>query len=36
MKKVGLYGGSFDPPTLGHIEVASTALEHLDEVVMIP
>jgi nicotinate-nucleotide adenylyltransferase len=27
---VGLYGGAFDPPHLGHVEVARAAKEHFD------
>ena len=36
--KYAIYGGSFDPPHLGHSEVAQTVLEHfgLDEVVFVP
>ena len=37
---IGIMGGAFDPPTLGHIQVAQYALDHtdlgLDEVWLIP
>lgn len=28
--RIGLFGGSFDPPHSGHVHVASTALKHLN------
>lgn len=36
--KYGIFGGTFDPPHLGHLEVARAALNHLelDEVIWIP
>ena len=38
MKKIGLFGGSFDPIHKGHIEIAKHAIEQLqlDEVQFIP
>lgn len=37
MKKVGLFGGAFDPPTLAHLEVAKQVLRSgLDEVWFCP
>ena len=38
MKKIGLFGGSFDPVHIGHISIAKIALEelHLDEMQFIP
>lgn len=38
MKKVGILGGTFDPPHLGHLIIAQEALEacHLDEVWFLP
>ena len=38
MKKIGLYGGSFDPPHFGHINLAIEIMEKrgLDEVWFIP
>ncbi|PKR79059.1 nicotinic acid mononucleotide adenylyltransferase [Halalkalibacillus sediminis] len=38
MKKIGLFGGTFDPPHIGHIQLVKTVLEslELDEVWLIP
>ena len=32
--KIGIYGGTFDPPHLGHMEAARSAMEQLELVVM--
>lgn len=36
--KYGVFGGTFDPPHLGHLEVARAALSHLglDEIIFVP
>lgn len=36
--RFGVFGGSFDPPHLGHLAVAQAAIEalHLDEVIFVP
>ena len=38
IKKVGVLGGSFDPPTISHLQLCSEALNILkfDEVWMVP
>lgn len=38
MEKVGFFGGSFNPPTNAHLEIAKTALEEmeLDKVYFVP
>lgn len=38
MKKIGLFGGTFDPPHVGHFHVAQAALAQLelDEVIFVP
>ena len=38
LKKVGILGGSFDPPTISHLQLASEALNVLkfDEIWMVP
>ncbi|KQQ91502.1 pantetheine-phosphate adenylyltransferase [Aureimonas sp. Leaf324] len=34
MTRIALYAGSFDPPTLGHVDVLQTATRLFDEVVV--
>ncbi len=34
MKRIGLYAGSFDPPTKGHVEIIASASKLLDEVIV--
>lgn len=36
--RIGLYGGSFDPPTKGHLSVANELLDNgvLDEIIFVP
>ena len=34
MSRVGFFAGSFDPPTLGHLEVARRALSIVDALVV--
>ena len=36
--KIGIYGGTFDPPHLGHMEAARSAMEQLglDRLLIIP
>jgi nicotinate-nucleotide adenylyltransferase len=38
MRRVGLFGGTFDPPHLGHLAIAEWAREHLrlDRVIFMP
>lgn len=38
MKRLGLFGGTFDPPHVGHLALAEWARErlHLDQVVFVP
>ena len=38
MQKIGFFGGSFNPPTYAHLEVAKTALRqlNLDKVFFVP
>lgn len=36
MLKVAVFGASFNPPTRGHEDVVNQALEHFDEVLLIP
>lgn len=37
-KRTGIYGGTFNPPHIGHIHAAKTAYKHLglDEIILIP
>ncbi|MCP4722706.1 MAG: adenylyltransferase/cytidyltransferase family protein, partial [Desulfobacteraceae bacterium] len=34
IKKIAIYPGSFDPLTLGHVDVIERALEIFDEVIV--
>jgi len=38
MKKVAIFGGSFDPPHLGHIEIVKelSKLEFIDKIIVVP
>ncbi len=38
MKKIGFFGGSFNPPTIAHFEIAKTSIEEfgLDKLVIVP
>ena len=38
MKKIGFFGGSFNPPTLAHFEIVKSALKegNLDKIVIVP
>jgi len=35
-KTIAIYGGSFDPPTLAHVHIASCLANHVDEVWVLP
>ena len=34
MKTLGIYAGSFDPITLGHVDIVERASAHFDELVV--
>jgi nicotinate-nucleotide adenylyltransferase len=34
--KIAIFGGSFDPPHLGHIEIAKKALNFADKIIIMP
>ncbi|MFI4937629.1 MAG: adenylyltransferase/cytidyltransferase family protein [Candidatus Berkiellales bacterium] len=36
MRQIGVFGASFNPPTLGHQDVVNQALEHFDEILLVP
>ena len=38
MKKIGFFGGSFNPPTIAHFEIVNSAIKefNLDEIVIVP
>lgn len=36
MRKIGVFGSSFNPPTLGHQDVILQAATHFDEILLIP
>lgn len=36
MKKIGVLGACFNPPTLGHQSVLEQALPHFDEILLVP
>jgi nicotinate-nucleotide adenylyltransferase len=38
LKKIGILGGTFDPPHVGHLKLASHFVKvlHLDELILIP
>ena len=36
MRKIAIFGGSFDPPTMGHIDLITRCLNYVSEVVVVP
>src|SRR5579872_6692796 len=36
MRRIGVLGASFNPPTKGHADVISQALEFFDEILLVP
>jgi nicotinate-nucleotide adenylyltransferase len=36
IQRVGVFGASFNPPTLGHQDVINQAMPHFDEILLVP
>ncbi len=36
MQRIGVFGASFNPPTLGHFDALKQALPHFDEILLVP
>ncbi len=36
MQRIGVFGASFNPPTLGHFDALRQALPHFDEILLVP
>lgn len=36
MQRIGIFGASFNPPTLGHRDVVNQALSHFDQILLVP
>lgn len=36
MKRIGVFGASFNPPTLGHQDVLNQCLDQFDEILLVP